>query len=213
MANNIYTSPRVYLSRGAGKSRIKTKRNFELGIGYTVPEGVSASDFKKEYAKWEQKLQNSGFNDIEYRSPSHTGHFTPFFRENGSTATFQALYDPFKQEYFQLATEFGTYMDEVVSWCDPVTLKKRRTTRWRLAFDDKHLQYKHLWRLHIEGVPYRAVAKAFSGRPTKWMRSLDPVPKRLIRKTCTEFWTHQHTSYVLNIFWKWMSDRGYSDPR
>jgi hypothetical protein len=176
--------------------------------------GMPRKEFQKLYSYWEAELAKSGFNDIEYRSPSHTGHFTPFFRENGSTATFQMLYDPAKQEYYELTRSFDSYMDEVVSFRCPLTLKKRRVQRWTVAFDGKADLYKHLWYLHIEGIPYRAVAKAFSGRQSKWLRNVEPVPPRLIRATASEFWAHDHTNRVLDLFWKWAFDVGYTkDPR
>jgi hypothetical protein len=211
MANNYYTSHRVYASRGY-KSKYKTKRTpFEQGMGYVEPEefGLTRSEFKKLYSEWEKKLQKSGFTDIEYRSPTHTGHFTPFFRQNGSTATFMRLYDSSKEEYYRLATHFDAHMREIVK-CPETGLRR---SRWFHTFGDEAEVYKTLWYLHIEGVPYRAVAKAFSGQPTKWVRNLKPIPKALIQSRSV-FWAHDHTHKVLDLFWVWAKDEsGFDDPR
>jgi hypothetical protein len=209
MSNNQYTSPRVYLSRGY-KPKTKTKRTpFEMGMGYALealPPGMTRSDFKALYTEWESKLQNSGFNDIEYRSPSHTGHTTPFFRENGSTATFMRAYDPAKEEYYRLARHFDTFMNEAVG--------SKGQTRWSKAFKGQARLYKTIWYLHIEGVPYRAVAKAFSGKPSKWLRGLKSVPPSLVGSKSV-FWAHDHTHKVLDLFWKWAKnyEHGFNDPR
>lgn len=182
-------------------------------MGYVIPDGFSKLEFKQEYAKWEQKLQNSGFIDIEYRSPSHTGHFTPFFRQNGSTATFQTLYDPFKEEYFALAREFDSYMAERVWFKEALTNKRVKRTRWSWAFEGDADMMKYLWYLHIEGIPYRAVAKAVSGKPSKWLRNVQSVPPRL-KRDVSVFWAHDWTDKILNLFWKFAFDRGYTkDPR
>ena len=208
MANNYYTSPRVYASRGY-KPKYKTKRtHYEQGIGYIEPNelGYSRAEFKKLYNLWEQKLQESGFTDIEYRSPTHTGHFTPFFRQNGSTATFMRLYDPSTEEYYRLTRHFDSYMSERIS--------SSRHTRWAKAFPGNAKLYRTLWYLHIEGVPYRAVAKAFSGQHTKWVKGLRPVPASLVQPRSV-FWAHDHTSRVMDLFWVWAStfETGFDDPR
>lgn len=209
MANNSYTSPRLYAHKRTLHSRSpKTKRtHFEMGMGYIEPHelGMPRKEFQKLYNHWEAVLADSGFNDIEYRSPSHTGHFTPFFRENGSTATFQQLYDPFKEEYYALAREFDSYMSEIP--------EGKRHCRWALAFWGESKMYKWLWYLHIEGVPYRSVAKAFKGVESKWLRNVDKIPKSLLRSTCSEFWAHDHTSRILDLFWTWAGARGFKDPR
>jgi hypothetical protein len=176
-----------------------------MGMGYVEPHefGLSRKDFQKIYTEWETKLKASGFNDIEYRSASHTGHFTPFFRSNGSTATFQALYDPAKAEYYLLATHFDAWMHE----------KLGNHTRWGRAFRGSSAVYKQLWYLHIEGVPYRAVAKIFSGIPTKYANGLKPIAKGLVQSRSV-FWAHTHTDLVLDLFWMWARDQGYNlDPR
>lgn len=176
-----------------------------MGMGYTIPEGMSAADFKAEYAKWEQKLQNSGFKDIEYRSPSHTGHFTPFFKENGSTATFQLIYDPFREEYYSLARSFNAHMSEY-------PYPNSRCNRWSVVFRGNVYVYRKLWELHCEGVPYRAVAKYFSGESSKWTKSFKPLKADRV-KSRSVFWAHDHTHKVLNEFWKWAAKQGYNDPR
>lgn len=206
MANNLYTSPRLYAS--SYKPKYKTKRTaFEQGMGYTLealPPGMSRAEFKKTYSEWERKLQNSGFDDIEYRSPSHTGHFTPFFRQNGSTATFMRMYDPAKEEYFRLATHFDSYMNELVD----------DRTRWSYVFRGKGRLYRTLWYLHIEGVPYRAIAKEFSGHKTKWTKGLKPIRANLIESRSV-FWAHDNMQRILDKFWAWAKtyEVGYEDPR
>ena len=176
-----------------------------MGIGYIIPEGVDKAAFKAEYAKWEQKLKNSGFTDIEYRSPSQSGHFTPFFRENGSTATFMRLYDPAKEEYYALARSFNAYMNEYYPGSN--------CNRWGVYFRGNVLMYKTLWYLHIEGVPYRAVAKAFSGKESKWLEGVKPVPAKLVQPRSV-FWAHDKTSHILDLFWKWAKqNHSFDDPR
>jgi hypothetical protein len=178
-----------------------------MGMGYIESNelGMSRAEFKKLYSEWETKLKESGFNDIEYRSPSHTGHFTPFFRSNGSTATFMRMYDPAKEEYYSLCRDFDSYMYEVP--------EGSRVSRWTLAFPGKSKTYKLLWYYHIEGVPYRGVAAAFSNTPNKYLRNLKKVPKHLIRAR-SEFWTHDHTHKILDLFWAWAKvHKGFEDPR
>lgn len=208
MSNNHYTSPRVYASRGY-KPKYKTKRtHYEQGIGYLEPSelGISRAEFKKLYNQWEEKLKASGFDDIEYRSPTHTGHFTPFFRVNGSTATFMRMYDSSTEEYYRLTRHFDSYMNEVVDG--------GAHTRWSKAFYGHTLQYKTLWYLHIEGVPYRAVARAFSGKPDKWVKGLTPVHASLIQSRSV-FWAHNHTAKIMDLFWQWAAtfETGFADPR
>ncbi len=165
-------------------------------MGYIEPHelGMPRKEFQRLYNLWESKLKQSGFDDIEYRSPSHTGHFTPFFRRNGSTATFQALYDPAKEEYFTLCRYFDSEFE------------------WSKAFKANTELYKTLWRLHMDGVPYRAIAKAFSGQPNKYMATLEPVPAKLHRP-CSVFWAFMHMQKILNHFWTWAATQGFSDPR
>ena len=193
MSNNSYTSPRLYASKTYSRNK---RAPLEQGIGYVLPAGIAHSDFKKLYAEWEQKLQKSGFTDIEYRNKSHTGTFTPFFRQNGSTATFMRAYDPSKESYYRLCRHFQNDFD------------------FKAAFGRQATLYKTLWYLHTEGVPYRAVAKAFSGKPTKWMKGLEPVPKHL-KMDRSVFWAHDHTHKILDFFWKWAKDYegGLDDPR
>lgn len=203
---NKYTSPRLYAS--GYKPKHKTKRtHFEMGMGY-VPHnelGLTKKEFQAICNEWEQKLQNSGFNDIEYRSPSHTGHFTPFFRSNGSTATFMRMYDPAKEEYFRLARYFDSYMYEKP--------EGSKVSRWCKAFPGKSKMYKLLWYYHIEGVPYRGTAAAFSGKPNKYLKGLKSVPRSMIADR-SEFWTHDHTHKILNLFWIWAKVHGgFNDPR
>ncbi len=209
MSNNKYTSPRVYASRGY-KPKYKTKRTkFEQGSGYALdalPTGLSYSEFKKLYTHWENQLAESGFQDIEYRSPSHTGHFTPFFRQNGSSATFMRAYDPAKEEYYALTRSFSAYMNEY-------PYPNSNCNRWAAAFRGQSAVYKLLWYYHLEGVPYRGVAKAFSGLDFKWSSKVDKVPLRL-QKPRSVFWAHQHTHKVLDLFWKWVkANYGFDDPR
>jgi hypothetical protein len=177
-------------------------------MGYIEPNevGLTRSEFKKLYSEWEQKLQKSGFNDIEYRSPSHTGHFTPFFRSNGSTATFMRLYDPAKEEYYRLARHFNAWMNE-----KPYAGSKANT-RWGLKFKGNARVYKTLWYLHCEGLPYRAVAAMFSGQVTKWNKNVKPVSPDLIQERSV-FWAHDHTHKILDLFWAWANGQGITDPR
>jgi hypothetical protein len=200
MSNSVYVSPRLYASK------YKTKKsNFELGIGYApLPEGMSKAEFKRMYSEWERKLAESGFEDIEYRSPNHSGMFSSYFRKNGSTATFQALYDPATEEYYRLARSFNSYMFE-----RPAGAKG---TRWSVKFRGESLLYKTLWHLHIEGVPYRAIAKAFSNQSSKWLKDVKAVPNSL-KQSRSVFWAHTHMQKILHEFWAWASLKGLDDPR
>lgn len=206
MSYNKYTSPRLYAS--AYKPKHKTKRtHFEMGMGYIEPHelGMTRKEFQSICNEWEKKLKDSGFSDIEYRSPSHTGHFTPFFRSNGSTATFMRLYDPAKEEYYRLARHFDAYMNEKP--------EGSKVSRWCKAFPAQAKMYKTLWRLHIEGLPYRAVAAAFSNQQTKYMKDVKPVLASLIGPRSV-FWAHDHTHKILNLFWVWVNEtQNIEDPR
>jgi hypothetical protein len=174
-----------------------------MGIGYVIPENMTKAEFRAEYAKWEQKLKDSNFEDLEYRALN--GKVTSYFKRNGSTATFQMIYDPAIEEYFSLARAFNAYMNE-----KPYTTK--RNTRWSVQFQGQALLYKTLWRLHIDGVPYRAVAKAFSGMESHWMKNIEPVPAELV-SSYSVFWAHEHTHKILDLFWAWAAEQGYKDPR
>jgi hypothetical protein len=177
-----------------------------MGMGYIEPYelGMPRKEFQKLYSEWETRLKESGFNDIEYRSEAHTGFFTPFFRENGSTATFQTLYDPQKQEYFRLATHFNAFMCERVD--------KAGHTRWSKAFYGAADTYRWLWYYHTEGVPYRSVVKAFSGIANKYTDKLSKLPPHLYTHKSV-FWAHDKTQRVLDLFWLWAKAEGFEDPR
>ncbi len=213
MPSNYYTAPSTYASRGGPKYKVKTKANFELGIGYTLPAGVNRQQFRKTYAEWEAKLLSSGFTDIEYRSPTHSGHFTPFFRSNGSTATFMRAYDSAKEDYYRLARHFDAYMAETIQVSEPLSGKRIRRTRWSWVFDEAADTYKTVWRMHSDGIPYRGIAAAFSGKPNKWLKGVKLPAPRLISSRSV-FWAHDNTHRVLNLFWKWaQSNEQLVDPR
>lgn len=200
MANNLYVSPRSYAQNQ--RKRVK-KAGTEMGIGYVIPDGVSKSDFRKLYAEWEAKLAASGFEDLEYRAPAQTGKFSPYFKRNGSTATFQMIYDSAAEEYYSLARSFDAHMNVKLS---------NGHTRWAKYFRGKSEMYRLLWSMHIEGVPYRAMAKEFAGIATEWRSDIKRVPKHL-RTRKTEFWTHNHVHKILDLFWKWAKPKGLKDPR
>lgn len=181
-----------------------------MGIGYApLPENVSITEFKNLYREWEQKLADSGFEDIEYRSGQHTGKFLPYFKRNGSTATFQRLYDPSTEEYYALTRSFESYMNKRAWFVEGD--KQTCRTRWSYYFNKDRLMYKTLWHLHTEGVPYRAVAKAFGGVQTHWTKNCKPIPPSVARKRSV-FWAHTHTHRILVLFWQWAQTQGYDKP-
>lgn len=172
----------------------KRVKSLFQGIGYVVPHDMKVTEFRKLYAKWEGKLADSGFADIEIRTLNHTGKFIPFFNDKSSSTTMLNVYDEYRAIYYQLATEFLHKFD------------------FQKAFGKEAFTYKTLWRMHSEGIPYRSVAKAFSGKLDKRSNKYRAVDIRIQRK-CSYFWAFTHTHLVLNYFWSWASKQGYVDPR
>ncbi len=117
-------------------------------------------DLKALTKEWYAKLKAEGFNDIEDVTSARE------YIKNWSTRFhFQYTPEEFqeKQEYYEIASNFLHSYDfawipgaSLVNWCD-----------------------REIWRLHVEGVPYRKISEELS--KNGWKMNKDTVNARVIK--------------------------------
>jgi hypothetical protein len=174
------------------RKKVKTFTYFQQGIGYS-PADSAKKEFKALVSEWEAKLAESGFKDIEYRTPG--GYTTPLFKDGPAASHLLHNYEAEVERYYQLCLDFSHVLDFEAEF-GPELGKV----------------YKWLWYFHAEGVPYRSVANAFKGKVDKKNRNVEKVPVEL-QHSVSYFWAFAHTHRILDLFWQWLSEQGLKDPR
>jgi hypothetical protein len=126
---------------------------YGLGIGYVKPESMTTKEFQELYEKWNKKLKNSGFFDLERFSPDNSGFFAPQFNStpdsrspNSSAATAMRRYAPDKEEYYTLFRHFANNAD------------------FKLLHSKRHTQLQTIALMHSEGYSASEVAETVNGR-------------------------------------------------
>lgn len=188
------------------KSVPKGHKHYEQGIGYVRPENLTPAQFKKIMKKWEAKLYASGFQDIEDRNPNQTGTFTPFFRQNGSSYTFEHLYDSSVEEYYSLAREFSEAFVEKENSLNRAEREQHPEYDFSRLFRVRPALYRYLFYLHLHGVAYRQARLFLRGERPKYSHHFHDVklPHPRVQQSRSVFWLHSHTQKALAPFYQWL---------
>lgn len=125
-------------------------KKFNQGNGYYLPAGVTVNQWRALKKKWDEKLANSGFVDIEYFSPAMDGKFSPYFGKrigrsiSRNSADLLKTWSWDKEEYYRFASVFMHHFD----W---QSLGKTIPPLERL---------KKIWELHCEGFSQTEISAA-----------------------------------------------------
>lgn len=170
-------------SKARGKSISGLSGRETFGEGYFKPNSMPASEFRQLYKIWEDKLVQSGFKDIECRASDMSGCVHPYFRENGSSATFQQLYSKDVEEYYNLA---GHFLHEF---------------KFDEVFGIDAELYELLFYWHSNAVSLRKMILLLKGIPlnTPNLKHVTPAPEHL-RATKSVFYMFSHLNKVLKHF-------------
>lgn len=163
------------------KSKSKSLSNF--GGEYIVPKGMSKKQYIELQKKWNQKLKNSGFFDIEDFDVQN-GTTSPFLYAapdsneiSGSHFTISARIKPAQAEYYRLASMFNECADFVALFGESGGLCRT---------------YKYIWNLHAQGKSYRHI-----------LHKYNVMRRRNVRKTKSIFWLHTHMMIITEAMYTW----------
>lgn len=198
-----------------GRKRKLNEMQYEQGIGYFRPVSISPSAFKKTYEIWESKLRASGFHDIETRNANQTGRVSTFFAQNGSSASFESVYDPSREHYYELARQFyQLFIDKSNAMARDVREKYPQFV-FQNIFKRKTSLYAYLFYLHMNGVTYRMAKLFLNGkRPKVNIHWKDvELPSYSIRQERSTYWHHTHGQKALLVFYAWLKEAHNIDAR
>lgn len=192
------------ISKNAGTEPLR--KRFEQGMGYFRPANLPLSQFKKTMKVWEAKLLSSGFQDIEYRNPNQTGTFDSYFRLNGSSHTFESIYNPSVEEYYRLAREFYNYYVDKDANIHRETRAISPQYDFAKLFKRRPALYRYLFILHMHSVPYRQAQLFLRGEKPKRNHNWSEVkaPHSRVKQVRSVFWLHSHTAKALAPFFLWL---------
>ena len=164
------------------------------GMGYYIPDSMTNAQWVKIKQKWDQKLNDSGFSDIEMFSSDYTGHFLPLFSQN-------SIEKNQKLQKGAIGDGIAGYFDYCSTFYEHVD--------WRAKFN--YGRYNRAWalmrelfRLHKDGVSFGDVAKALRGERSSYMKrfNIEPVYVRYRQKR-SKYWCFTQLSAVLEQMWLW----------
>lgn len=166
------------------------------GMGYFIPDSMSNAEWHRIKQKWDQKLNDSGFSDIEMYSHALDGHFLPTFNQNsieknqkvqrGAIGDGIAGYFDYCSTYFELANWRRTFN------------KKRYSYKWALM--------REIFRLHKDGVSYSDMRAALQGRQTSYMKRFNIKATQNygdLRQKRSKYWCFDKTRSILECMWLW----------
>lgn len=166
------------------------------GIGYYIPDSMPNSKWHKIKQKWDQKLNDSGFTDLEMYSHALDGHFLPMFTENSIE----------KNQKVQ-AGAIGPAIEGYFSYCSTYY----EHCNWRGTFNLK--RYGHRWalmrevfRLHKDGVSYSDMRQALQGRQTRYMKRFNIAAtswQSRLRQRRSKYWCFDKVRLILEQMWLW----------
>lgn len=164
------------------------------GMGYYIPDSMSNADWHKIKQKWDQKLHDSGFSEIEMFSHALDGHFLPTFSQNSIEKNQKlqkgAIGDGI-QGYFEYCSTFYELADFKV-----IFNNKRWQRKWALA--------REIFRLHKDGVSYSDMRAALQGRQTGYMKRFDIKASHIkFRQPRSKYWCFDKTRSILEQMWLW----------
>jgi hypothetical protein len=162
--------------------RYKCTGKYKQGIGYFKPSSLTSTEFRNLYKEWEEKLAQSGFIDIETKEKNQSGHFNPYFKSNGSTATFQCYYNEQTELYYTLTAYF------------------LQEFNWHKHYRSEVKLFKYLFYLHSEAVSYRAMASIMAGKELPIGYSHLKKPAKSIITKRSVFWMYPRIQSLLAHF-------------
>ena len=178
--------------RTTKQGRIRTTH--AQGIGYYIPDNVSNADWHRIKQKWDHKLQQSGFNDIEMFSHARDGHFLPTFTQNSIE----------KNQKLQRGA-IGDGIEGYFSYCSTYY----ELADWQATFNCKRYQRKwalmrEIFRLHKDGVSYSDMRAALQGRQTSYMKRFSILASHTkFRQKRSKYWCFDKTRSILEQMWLW----------
>lgn len=158
----------------------------KLGNGYFIPNSMPIPTFRKLYAEWEQKLAQSGFIDIEYRTYNHTGKVLPILK--GENA-FPLPHKADQEDYFRYARRFY------------------RVANWNRLFIKYPALYKYIFYAHSEGASFRDIMRLIRGEPVKYKRLKLRKPMKRIRMQCSVYKIHGLFTEANKVFLAWVEKK------
>lgn len=164
------------------------------GMGYYIPDSMPVSKWREIKQKWDQKLRDSGFHDLEMFSHALDGHFLPTFNQNSIEKNHKiqqgAIGDGI-QGYFDYCSTFYELADFKLLFNN-----KRFGRRWALM--------REIFRLHKDGVSYGDMRAALQGRQTSYMKRFSiPASHSNFRQKRSKYWCFDKTRSILEIMWFW----------
>ncbi len=158
------------------------------GIGYYVPPNVTTAEWKRTYKRWQKKLRDSGFDEIEQLSHDCTGHFSPFFTKtisnqslSGSTTTVARIYKPETEEYYRRLALFFHHGP------------------FHTLFGANRWLYFHIVKLRKDGATLKDVAGKFNSKGC-------PKPIRGLKARFTIFFVWYHLQVIEPAINKWFRE-------
>lgn len=148
--------------------------------------------------RWNKKLAQSGFVDIEMHSSALDGHFFPTFSQNSINKNFKTQAGAVGQGiegYFAYCSTYYEHCDWKATFNYKIYGK-----RWRL--------YKEIFRLHKDGVSFRDMRDVLQGRATKYTKrfNIDITPFRVRTPTKrSKYWLFMQVNLMLEQMWLWQA--------
>ena len=166
------------------------------GIGFFIPDSMPNQKWVDLKQKWNQKLLQSGFDDIEMQSYALDGHFFPTFNQNSIQINQKA-------QRGAIAAGIEGYFDYCSTYYEHCQWKqtfnfKLYGKRWRLC--------QEIFRLHKDGVSFKDMGFALIGKRTKYMLrfGIQATTPRLRTKTKrSKFWLFMQCNIILERMWIW----------
>ncbi len=170
------------------------KKNFFCfqGIGHIVPVGYTKSQYNKLLREWNNKLQESGHEDIEVFSTSVAGLSSQFLRGSKPSKAYESHKDPSE------ALDFArTYQNLYM-----------HTSSARWLYGKKHATSLFLLECYINQVEFRDIATLRRTGDKEAFLSEYPdvqIPNYFNIKSLftSHYWAYQATRRVLNNCWLW----------
>lgn len=177
------------------------------GIGYFIPESMPNQKWVDLKQKWDHKLKQSGFDDIEMHSYALDGHFFPTFSQNSINLNHRTE-----------AAAIGAGIEGYFNYCSTYY----EHAEWRLTFNFKRFGkrwrlYQEIFRLHKDGVSFKDMREVLQGRSTRYTKRFDiaVTPARVRTKTKrSKYWLFMQTNLILEQMWLWHAtdDKGSLTP-